>query len=395
MGAGAFIALCAAAFAAAFGFAAPMPLLPQLMLSLMPGLAVTELAGHAGAYAAVYMVAVVIFSPFWGAVSDRYGARVVISVGLAGAGAAALAAVFATAMWSGYAARLLQGAFAAAVLPTASAALAAIPDTAERARKVAALGSASLLGFFVAPAITAGIVSAQASDAVAAAFYASALATAGALVLVAGLLRTPTQESRRSLPDEPQPLPWRFLALNLLAYFGLGGFEVALPLASGALGIEAAQVSLLFAECSLVMLAAQAALIAAAPYRAHFHTLVVLAMAVYALGLFFLSGASTLSGTATAVGVIGAAAGLVLPLIAYLATLEIAARPGAALGTLTAAGALGQAFGSATGGVAYGYAGTMVFTVMGIVIVLGVWLVARTLLRARRRLTRNQGDIRA
>jgi hypothetical protein len=93
--------------------------------------------------------------------------------------------------------------------------------------------------------------------------------------------------------------------------------------------------------------------------------------------------------------VIGAAAGLVLPLIAYLATLEIAARPGAALGTLAAAGGLGQAFGSATGGIAYGYAGTMVFTVMGIVVVLGVWLVARTLVRARQRVTRNQGDIKA
>jgi MFS family permease len=378
MSTGSFVALCAAAFAAAFGYAAAMPILPTLMRTLMPGFADIEVAGHAGAYAAVYMIAVVVFSPIWGAASDRYGARGVIAVGLLGSLVAALVAVFAAAMWSGYAARLLQGAFAAALLPTATAALAAIPDTAERARKMAALGSATLLGFFAAPAVTAGIVTWNVQGTVAASFYATALVATGALVLVFGLLRSSPPSSLRTPPAEVASMPWRFVALNLLVYFGLGGFEVALPLASGALGIEAAQVSLLFAVCSLVMLAAQGALLAAAPYRESFPRVLAMAMGAYALGLFFLAGAGTLSAAAASVGLIGIAAGLVLPLIVYLATLEIAGRPGAALGTLTAAGGLGQALGSATGGIAYGYAGALVFVVMGIVVALGAFLVARS-----------------
>jgi MFS family permease len=380
-----FIALCAAALSAAFGYAAVMPLLPTLIGSLMPGLGKVAVAGHAGAYAAVYMIAVVIFSPLWGVLSDRYGTKAVMSVGLVGSSVAAFAAVFAAAMWSGYTARALQGAFAAGVLTAASAALATIRDTAERARKMAALASASLLGFFAAPMITAGIVSAAAPSPVTVAFHATALIAAAALVLIVGLLRAPVEESHRSAPYQARPLPWRFIGLNLLAYFGLGGFEVALPLASSAWQIEAAQVALLFAECSLVMLAAQGALMAAAQYRARFPQILGIALAAYAIGLFILAGAGTLSGAAAAVGLIGTAAGLVLPLISYLVTLEIASRPGVVLGALAAAGGLGQAAGSAAGGIAYGYSGALVFVAMGIVVTLGAFLVARGFTaRARR-----------
>jgi len=388
MGTSSFIALCAAALAAAFGYAATMPLLPQLMLWLMPGLSEVDVASHAGAYAAIYMVAVVICSPVWGVVSDRCGVRAVLVVSLTGSVVSGLLAVFADAMWSGYAARVLQGVFAAAVLPASNAALAAISDTVERARKVAALGSASLLGFFIAPTITAAIVSAEPRNPVSVAFYANVFVAAGALVIVLGLLCAPVQGSRRLLPSGARPWPWRFFALNLLAYFGLGGFEVALPLASGALGVQPAQVALLFAECSLVMLAAQAALMAAAPYRARFPQLLGVAMTAYAVGLFLLAGIGTVSGAAAAVGLIGTAAGLVLPIIGYLVTLEITSRPGAVLGALAAAGGLGQAAGSAAGGIAYGHFGAMVFVVMGIAVAVATFLVAQSVmpreLRGRR-----------
>lgn len=372
-----FLALCAAVFAAAFGYTAVMPLLPQLLSPLLPDTSALGLAWHAGAYAAIYMVAVVVFSPVWGAASDRYGAKAVIAAGLVGSAVAVLASAFADGMWSAYTARAIQGAFASAVLPVATAALAKIPDTTERARKVAGLGAASLLGFFAAPALAAAVVSFRATDAVATVLYASALVALAALAIVAVLLPRERGGARERALDAARPLPWRFLALNLLAYFGLGAFEVALPLASTALAINAAQVSLLFAECSLVMLAAQGVLMAAAPFRVHFEQLLVGSIAVYGAGLLLLAGAGSVSGAAAAVGLIAAASGLVLPLIGYLATLEIAARPGAALGALTAAGGLGQAMGSASGGALYGYVGSGMFTATAFVVALGAWLASR------------------
>jgi MFS family permease len=373
-----FLALCAAVFAAAFGYTAVMPLLPELLSPLMPQAPPLRLASHAGAYAAAYMVAVVVFSPAWGAASDRYGAKAVIAIGLAGSAAAVFASSFADGMWSAYAGRTVQGAFASAVLPVATAALAKVPDTAERARKVAGLGSASLLGFFAAPALSAAAVSFLAADPVATVLYASGLVALAALAIVAVMLsRAPEGSSEVAVAAE-RPLPWRFLALNLLAYLGLGAFEVALPLAArGPLAIDAAQVSLLFVECSLVMLAAQGVLMWAAPYRARFEQALVLAIVVYAAGLLVLSGAGSMSGAIAGVGLIAASAGLVLPMVAYLATLEIGARPGAALGALTAAGGLGQAIGSASGGALYGYAGTGMFTATAFAVALGAWLASR------------------
>jgi MFS family permease len=373
-----FLALCAAVFAAAFGYTAVMPLLPELLSPLMPQAPPLRLASHAGAYAAAYMVAVVVFSPAWGAASDRYGAKAVIAIGLAGSAAAVLASSFADAMWSAYAGRTVQGAFASAVLPVATAALAKVPDTAERARKVAGLGAASLLGFFAAPALSAAAVSFLAADPVATVLYASGLVALAALAIVAVMLsRAPEGSSEVAVAAE-RSLPWRFLALNLLAYLGLGAFEVALPLAArGPLAIDAAQVSLLFVECSLVMLAAQGALMWAAPYRARFEQALVLVIVVYAAGLLVLSGAGSMSGAIAGVGLIAASAGLVLPMVAYLATLEIGARPGAALGALTAAGGLGQAIGSASGGALYGYAGTGMFTATAFAVALGAWLASR------------------
>jgi len=135
---------------------------------------------------------------------------------------------------------------------------------------------------------------------------------------------------------------------------------------------------MLFMECSLVMLAAQGLLMWAAPLRAWFQQVLIAGIAVFGAGLLLLAGAGSLAAAVAAVGLIAAGSGLVLPLIGYLATFEIRARPGAALGALTAAGGLGQALGSVSGGLLYGYAGPGMFTATAFTVALGAWLGSRT-----------------
>lgn len=374
-----FTALVAAMFAAAFGYAAIMPLLPELLVALLPQASETGISRHAGALAASYMVALVVFSPIWGAASDRYGARAIILLGLAGSALALLAATFAQGIWGAYAARAVQGAFAAAILPVATAALAEIADTAERARKVAGLGAAALLGYFAGPALTAVVMSTRAAQPVAIALIGSALLALFAFAIVAAFLGRAARREAEVRAGALRTLPVRFLALSILAYFGLGAFEVALPLAArGPLAADPAGVSMLFMECSLVMLAAQGVLMWAAPLRAWFQQVLVAGIAVFGAGLLLLAGAGSLGAAAAAVGLIAAGSGLVLPLINYLATFEIRARPGAALGALTASGGLGQALGSVSGGVLYGYAGAGMFAATALAVALGAWLGSRT-----------------
>lgn len=370
-----FVALCAGIFAAAFGYASIMPLLPEVLGPLLKQGGGFALSWHAGAFAGVYMLALVLFSPLFGAASDRFGTKSILLLGLAGSALAAALLALADGLWSAYAGRAAQGVFAAAVMPVAASALADIRSTAERARKMAGLGSASLLGFFAAPAFGAAIISSGRVASVPAAFYASAVASSAALILTIWVFAPRHREHRDTDIVRTRGLPGRFLWLNLLAYLGLGAFEVALPLAArGPLGVDPAQVSLLFVECSLMMLAVQAGLMWAAPYRAYFDKVLIASVAAYGAGLLWLAGTGSFGAALAAVGLIAAGSGLVLPLIGFLATLEIEGGTGSALGRLTAAGGLGQAVGSLLGGALYGYAGMWTFTATAFVVALGAWL---------------------
>ncbi len=369
-----FFPLCMAAFAAAFAYGAVMPLLPELLAPLLPAENSVALAWHAGAFAGAYMLAAVVFSPIWGAASDRYGAKRILLCSAAGAAVAAFGLAITEALWSAYLWRILQGAFASAVLPVASAVVARISNTAERASKVAALNGGLLLGFFAAPALSAAVVTRAPASAVSAAFYTSAVLAVAALVLLAAMFDEPSTPDVTVTKDE-RKLPVRFLWLNLLAYLGLGAFEVALPLAArGPLTLDAGRVSLLFVACSLLMIVVQALLVCVAPLRKHFTALLIAGIAIYGAGLLWLGIATSFVSTLSAVSVIAVGSGFVLPLIVFLATLEIQAKPGAALGRLTGAGAVGQAVGSLFGGALYGYAGMGLFTAAAFAVGLGAWL---------------------
>lgn len=378
-----FLALASAAFAAAFAFAAVMPLLPELLDPLVPKISNVTLSWHAGAFASTYMFAVVLFSPLWGTASDRHGTKSILLLGLAGSAVAAGSLAFAEELWEAYLWRALQGAFASALLPVAASALARIADTAERARKVAGLGAASLLGFFAAPSISATLVSRGLAAPVGAALYASAVVALAAFVVLAAVFRTKSDDGVSAEKGAPG-LPARFLGLNLLAYLGLGAFEVALPLAArGPLAVDRVQVSLLFVECSLMMLVAQGALMWAAPFRAQFPKVLAASIAAYCAGLLALAYADSFGAALWAVALIAASSGLLLPLIGFLATLEIGDRPGAALGRLTAAGGLGQAIGSISGGALYAQAGMGIFTATAFVLGVGALLASPSPRRRR------------
>ncbi|OGA24521.1 MAG: hypothetical protein A3I02_15255 [Betaproteobacteria bacterium RIFCSPLOWO2_02_FULL_67_26] len=377
----AFWVLCSAAFATAFGYGAIMPVLPAVLERVGLDASQDASSWHAGALGGLYMLAIVVCAPLWGVLSDRFGRRNIIAAGLAGSALAFVLSAAATSLVVAYAARGLAGAFAAAVLPVAAAATAGIMEEKERARKFAGLSATILLGYFVGPAVTAWLATMpeMLSGPVAGSQYASAAITLLALAAVAFVPDRPVDVPAevRERRETPHRLPIHLLLLNFTALLGIGMFEVALPLgARGTLQLDAAAVSLLFVECSALMIVAQGVLLVVHD-RERLRHLLTAGFVCYGAGLLLLAGTVPMLSPFLAVGFVAAGSGIVLPVIGYLAALEAGQAAGATFGTLVAAGSLGQAAGSFAGGAGYANLGIQIFTAAALAMGLGAVLGAR------------------
>lgn len=102
---------------------------------------------------AVYSIAQFIFSPIWGRISDIWGRRPVILIGVLGSAIAFLWLAFAQDIYSIIGSRALQGFFTAATMPTARAYIADTTPLEERAKKFGFLGAAFGMGFALGPVI--------------------------------------------------------------------------------------------------------------------------------------------------------------------------------------------------------------------------------------------------
>ncbi len=138
--------LIAASCVDMIGFAMILPLLPFYALDLKASPVII------GLIFASFSLAQLISAPFWGRVSDRYGRRPALLIGL---GASALAyTVFglATSVWLLFASRVIQGAGGG----TTGVAQAYVADTVrpeDRARALGWLSAATSAGIMVGPVI--------------------------------------------------------------------------------------------------------------------------------------------------------------------------------------------------------------------------------------------------
>ena len=93
-----------------------------------------------------------LFAPIWGRLSDRYGRRPIIVIGLFGSGISYVAFGLATSLTMLFLARILSG-IAGANIPTAQAFIADSTPPEQRARGMGLIGAAFGLGFIFGPAI--------------------------------------------------------------------------------------------------------------------------------------------------------------------------------------------------------------------------------------------------
>ena len=210
------------------GFGIIIPLLPFY---------VTDMGGSGismGILMAVFSLMQFLFSPFWGDLSDRYGRKTFLMLGIFGNGISMVLMGFATELWMLFAARALAGILSSATMPTAMAYISDSTDEKSRGGGMGVIGAAMGIGMVLGPGI-GGVMS---DISLSAPFFLAAALSALSLIFIWILLPESLPEEKRLKSEKkfqgPQikamwdalrsPVGFLF-GLAFLLSFGLTNFE--------------------------------------------------------------------------------------------------------------------------------------------------------------------------
>jgi MFS family permease len=362
--------LMLAVFTVSMGFGIVLPVLPLLIQQLLGvGGDAAQVSRAPGLLTGLYMLSLFLFAAAWGHLSDRYGRRAILLIGLIGFSATSLIFAFSESLPAIYAERFLSGLFAAAVTPVALAAIGDVAATeADRARRLTFVSLAGIGGFLLGPMTGVFVAGSAAAlfpilgtvgplvlPLVGTAVLALLVAIAAMLTVSGISLREASPErGRRPASKSEKWLVSRLLALAFIVSAGIGVFEVGLALrGKQELGLTQYQIATMFTECGVVMLVAQAIVFSPWVRPETTRWLVIPALATLATGLFLVPHASDFTLMLAVIGAVAASAGVLSPILTYWISSKAGKAQGAQLGKQTAAASLGAAVGSAAGGLLF------------------------------------------
>ena len=412
---GTMAVLMLSVFTVSMGYGVLLPLLPYLIERLL-GTAgdVAQVSRATGLLTGLYTLSLFLFAPAWGWMSDRYGRRPVLLIGLLGFSATMLTFAFIENLTAVYAERFLSGMFAAAVTPVALAVIGDLAATEEaRARRLTFVSLAGISGFLLGPMlgvfISRGaanlfpVFSAAGSLAVplaATAVMAFLVAIAAAVTIPRTIHDDAADDRDPSVSQNERWLVPRLLSLAFIVSAGIGVFEVGLALrGKQELGLTQYQIASMFTLCSLVMFVVQAIVFSPWVRPATTRWFIAPALAVLAAGLFLVPRASDFTLMLVVIGAVAASAGILSPILTYWVSSKAGKAQGVQLGKQTAAASLGAAVGSAAGGLLFDLAWLpnasfllmTILTMIGIVLSLGL---PKMLVTRKRDDTVDDGDYR-
>lgn len=355
-------AVLVAMFAITVGYGVALPILPFLIEQIAGRSTPKALSWHTGLLTGVYIIAIFVGAPVWGRISDRCGRKPIILMGLLGFAATSGLFAITASLPLLYLGRFLAGFFAAAITPVAYALIGDYAPSKEwRAHRFALINIAGTAGFFIGPLLgglavrVAGSLWTLPPDS----SLAMPLLTATGLAVIAAvlvlfLLPSGTRRESGDAPTDATQLErramLRLLAIALVTALAIGVFEVGLALRGKILGLDAAHIGIMFAECSLVMAVVQALVFSPLIKPELTRWFIAPGLATLAIGLVVVSVVSTSVLMSVAVALVAASAGMLSPVATYWASFGIPASQGAQLGRMTAAASFGQALGSVAGG---------------------------------------------
>ncbi len=382
---GAMLLLGAMVFVVSLGYGAGLPLIRPSLLRFLGAVPASTEAWHVGMLGGIYLFALFLFAPLWGRISDRHGRVLVLLIAFAAFLVGSVGTALAPSLGLVYAARLLAGAGAAAIVPTAQAYIADLSSTIDRSRRFVLLGSASFVGLLAGPAFgtwLAGPVMGVAVGQMGGMLNWPALAVALAgvpLLLLAPWCLGRNQAVVPSLPVQDGASRKRFvhasMLLALLASFAIGTFEVGFNLfGSQTLGLTTVTMAAMFITCSLAMLAAQSMLLLSSVRSRVDQRWMAAAFAGSALALAFTSFVPGAGSLGLMIAVVATGVGMVGPVLSYELLERQSESPGRLLGQQAAAGNLGQALGSMSAGYLFTLGPLVPFWTAALVLLVGAAL---------------------
>jgi len=187
-----------------------------------------------GLLMAVFGTMQFIFSPIWGNLSDRYGRKPVLMIGVLGNAITQLLFGLSTELWMLFAARALSGVLSSATLPTAMAYIGDSTSEEQRGGGMGMLGAAMGVGMVLGPGFGGWL----AVDSLSTPFFVAAGLSTVVLVFIALALPESLPPGLRQSQDGKSVGPqfgqmWRalfspmgfVLFLAFLVSFGLTNFE--------------------------------------------------------------------------------------------------------------------------------------------------------------------------
>ena len=367
------VVLMLSVFTVSMGYGIILPLLPYLIERLLGAtVQAAQVSNATGMLTGLYTLSLFLFAAVWGHLSDRFGRRLILLIGLTGFSVTMLTFAFIENLPAVYAERFLSGMFAAAVTPVALAAIGDLAATEEiRARRLTFVSLAGTSGFLLGPMLgvfltrgapnllpainTAGLLSVP----LVATAILSLVVAVGVLFTVAGHKPTDVVLQQRRL--KVKPAAWlvpKLLTISFIVSAAIGVFEVGLALrGKQELGLSQYQIASMFTLCSLVMIVMQAIVFSPWIKPETTRWFIAPALAVLTVGLFLVPRASDFTLMLVVIGAVAASAGILSPIITYWISSKAGKSQGAELGKQTAAASLGAAIGSAAGGLLFNVAG--------------------------------------
>ncbi|MFM0412644.1 MFS transporter [Paraburkholderia dipogonis] len=383
-----FCPLLLAMFAIAVGYGFLLPILPRMLERIVPTADPAALSRHTGLLTGTYALALFLFAPLWGRFADRRGRRPAILLGLVGFAATLALFALVSSLPLLYLERALGGLFASSIAPAVYALVGDhAPSKEWRAHRFALLNIAGATGFLVGPMLGSltmhvarnflprlGETSAYWPPFLVASGLAFAVALAVWAFVPSANGRTGDPHVSDGSPDGHATL-LRLLVISFVTAAAVGTFEVGISLrGTQVLGMNTAEIGLMFTECSLVMLTVQSLVFSPLVKPEATRWLLTPALAILAASLAVVPFAASGLAMAIAVALVAGSAGIISPIATYWISLRAGERQGAALGWQTAAASLGQSVGSASGGVLFSVAfiPNASFTLTAMVVLVGL-----------------------
>lgn len=351
---GALPILFAIMFFVMVGFGIIIPVLPFYAEEL--GASSTEL----GFLMAVYSLMQLLFSPFWGRVSDRIGRKPVIMIGISGLAISFFMMAYATELWMLFAARIIGGLLSSANMPTVTAYVADITTAEDRSKGMGIIGASVGLGFILGPAI-GGIFS---KLSLSLPFLIAGFSSIITFILVTFILKESLPKEMRGKTEEKQPsllmgLKGPNSVLFFLQFFisvSLAGLEatfayfVALKADLGTV-----EVGYLFMIMGLAGAIVQGGLIGKLSKKFGEGTVIQWGVLVSAIGFGLILLITNFTTAAIFLTIFGIGNGVIRPCISALLT-KYSTSHGSITGLLSSFDSLGRIIGPPLGGWLFGIA---------------------------------------